>query len=178
MPEQTLPDGYKQCSACREIKICEEFHRCQSKWDGLQASCKDCQRRRGRTADTKQRKRKWEAKNRERLNAKAAEWRNANPGRVASKQKRWAKRHPEGTRAKARRARNRWPEKTQARMAVGAALANGGLSRPNLCQVCGTKGQPFEDGRARIQAHHEDYSKPLEVEWLCQSCHTRRHHPD
>lgn len=25
------------------------------------------------------------------------------------------------------------------------------------------------------QAHHEDYSKPLEVDWLCRDCHGRRH---
>jgi hypothetical protein len=27
----------------------------------------------------------------------------------------------------------------------------------------------------RLEAHHTDYSRPLEVEWLCVSCH-RNHH--
>jgi len=41
------------------------------------------------------------------------------------------------------------------------------LIRPNNCSNCGET--------TRIIAHHEDYTKPLEITWLCQSCHVRRH---
>lgn len=30
-------------------------------------------------------------------------------------------------------------------------------------------------GNGNTQAHHENYSKPLEIVWLCKRCHTQRH---
>jgi ribosomal protein S27AE len=30
-------------------------------------------------------------------------------------------------------------------------------------------------GAAKTHAHHEDYSKPLDVVWLCARCHIQRH---
>jgi hypothetical protein len=28
-------------------------------------------------------------------------------------------------------------------------------------------------GNPKAQAHHHDYSKPLEIDWLCQVCHDK-----
>jgi hypothetical protein len=55
------------------------------------------------------------------------------------------------------------PEKAKARVAVAECLRRGWLIRPEVCQSCGDPGE--------IEAHHDDYSKPLEVRWLCKSCH-------
>lgn len=49
--------------------------------------------------------------------------------------------------------------------AVGRAIRAGDLVR-QPCVRCGEK---------KSVAHHEDYDKPLEVMWLCQPCHKKRH---
>lgn len=49
-----------------------------------------------------------------------------------------------------------------------------GVLRRQPCEVCGANGT-FSDGRSEVQAHHDDYNKPLEVRWLCQKHHHEWH---
>lgn len=43
--------------------------------------------------------------------------------------------------------------------------------RPKHCQHCG-----IEDSKVyAIHAHHDDYSQPLKVIWLCPLCHSKIH---
>ena len=58
------------------------------------------------------------------------------------------------------------PDRYKANTAVGNALRDGKLVR-GPCAVCGTT--------VRVQAHHADYSRPLEVTWLCFKCHRAQH---
>lgn len=60
------------------------------------------------------------------------------------------------------------PNRKNAHMAVDAALRCGILVKPDCCYGCGCP-----DTEHRIEAHHHDYSKPLEVIWLCTPCHRR-----
>lgn len=53
------------------------------------------------------------------------------------------------------------PEKWQARVEARNAVKNGELKRDD-CMVCGSP---------KSEAHHEDYSKPLNVIWLCHKHH-------
>ena len=39
--------------------------------------------------------------------------------------------------------------------------------KPSICSKCGAEG--------RIEAHHADYNKPLEVVWLCRIHHVEAH---
>lgn len=55
----------------------------------------------------------------------------------------------------------------KARTAVGNALRSDKLVKPDVCEWC--------DSTIKIEAHHEDYSKLLEVIWLCQQCHLKHH---
>lgn len=50
-----------------------------------------------------------------------------------------------------------------ARAKVQYAVKKGFLIKPKWCEVCNLV-KP-------LQGHHEDYSKPLEVIWLCTGCH-------
>ena len=48
---------------------------------------------------------------------------------------------------------------------VSSAIKKGELTRMP-CIRC---------GKAKTEAHHEDYDQPLEVMWLCTPCHKQRH---
>jgi hypothetical protein len=76
-----------------------------------------------------------------------------NPDRkkqAAKTSKRWAKQYPERRRAQA---------------AVYRAVRDGRIHR-GPCEVC---------GQTPAHGHHEDYTKPLDVIWLCASHHQIRH---
>ncbi len=57
---------------------------------------------------------------------------------------------------------------------VETAIQQGVVQRKTHCEECGSTGT-FKDGRTSIQAHHDDYNKPLDVRWLCQKCHHTWH---
>ena len=52
-----------------------------------------------------------------------------------------------------------------------SAVKRGKLTRPVSCSQCAAVPPRGKDGRSQIQGHHPDYSKPLEVVWLCVACH-------
>ena len=49
-----------------------------------------------------------------------------------------------------------------------------GILIPQPCEVCGSSGR-MKDGRRDVQAHHDDYNRPLSVRWLCQKHHHAWH---
>jgi hypothetical protein len=62
-------------------------------------------------------------------------------------------------------ARNRPPEKRRATIATSNAIRDGRLVR-QPCEVCGAE---------QVEAHHDDYSRPLDVRWLCRRHHLEHH---
>jgi hypothetical protein len=62
--------------------------------------------------------------------------------------------------------RNLDEQKREAGQAVTRAIASGELKR-GPCAKCGTN--------IRVEGHHEDYAKPLDVIWLCRYHHRLRH---
>ena len=68
----------------------------------------------------------------------------------------------------------RYPEKSRARRILRDAISRGEVIRPLTCENCGNGGVG-RDGRSTIQGHHDDYNSPLDVKWLCTTCHAAMH---
>lgn len=84
------------------------------------------------------------------------------------KQKTYRIRHKVRHNALARMWREKNRHKTKAHRLVASAIKSGMLVKPELCDQCNAND-------SRLHAHHADYSKPLDVVWLCNSCHSKLH---
>lgn len=62
------------------------------------------------------------------------------------------------------------PQRERAHQLVAGAIKKGTLVRAEACERCG-KRPTLPD---RIEASHDSYDKPLEVEWLCRRCHAAK----
>jgi hypothetical protein len=136
----------KYCIACKETHPLTEFNKSAKAADGRQSYCRGCNRRAVAAYAATD---KGKASNRRRAAAYAA----TDKGKAAKRR-----------RAASERLTN--PEKRVARSAVAHAITAGQLVR-GPCEVCGTT--------VNIDGHHEDYSKPLDVNWLCRKHHKERH---
>ena len=91
----------------------------------------------------------------------------ANRQLVLDRNAKWVKDNPERRaeiRAKGdREQKAKHPERIKARQAVYRAIKTGRLVK-----------EPCHCGETEVQGHHEDYSKPLDVEWLCAKCHSKK----
>ena len=103
---------------------------------------------------------------REATNANSHKYAVTHRKQLARRQRDYYRRNPERCSAINRRVAAKHPERATAYTAVHCALAKGMLIRPTACRVCGDKNP---------QAHHADYTKPLDVEWLCPLCHNTVH---
>jgi len=55
------------------------------------------------------------------------------------------------------------PKEVNASRILRKAIEKGKIIKPLFCSSC--------DKKTKLVGHHEEYDKPLEVIWLCQSCH-------
>ncbi len=58
-------------------------------------------------------------------------------------------------------------QRDSARSQVSVYVKRGKIKKPENCPKCGNS--------EKIEAHHPDYKKPREVEWLCRKCHLLHH---
>ena len=61
-------------------------------------------------------------------------------------------------------------KKKRAHGKLDRAVKRGEIEKPDRCEKCGKKHEYKE-----IHGHHHDYDKPLDVEWICRTCHLNEH---
>lgn len=163
----------KQCFKCGETKPLDDFYVHRKMSDGHVNKCKECNKRDVQQNYDKNRayfqeydRHRNTLPQRKEAATLRAKWRQEHePERVREYQRRTRKRHAEARKAEQRRIRADFPTKYQARNAVSNALRKGTLIR-QPCAQCGDM---------KSHGHHEDYTKPLDVVWLCPLHHKARH---
>jgi hypothetical protein len=141
----------KTCNKCGASKPETEFKR-RSEGTARENACKSCVliQRRARESDPVAK---------ERVALLSEQWRARNPDKVREAYKKCKR---------TTKSDERNPMKRKARQDLRNAIAAGRVFRPSCCSDCMSSDR-------QIQAHHPDYSKPFEVEWLCVKCHSKRH---
>lgn len=148
----------KQCFKCGEEKPLTEFYAHPQMADGHLNKCKDCAKK-DVLKNRASRVEYYRAYDRDRFQN--------NPDRRAATLEANRRNYdPRKASAANRRHRGRYPERYTAKNAVNNAVRDGKLERQPFCEICGEPSQ---------HAHHDDYSKPLDVRWLCGPCHRRVH---
>ena len=150
----------KKCFKCGEEKHISEFYKHPRMADGHLNKCKVCTRK-----DVKTRAERPDMV--EKIREEKRLW------ALTERGKKTMSAYASGLgREKCSEAKSRYekrnPKKRKIHYMVNNAVRDGKLSKPDRCQKCGKTG-------CRIEAHHKDYDKPFEVDWLCRSCHAEWH---
>ena len=61
-------------------------------------------------------------------------------------------------------------QKVKAEQMLNKAVNTGKIIKPVTCPICENSGEEYI-----ITGHHEDYTKPLNVDWMCCYCHNSLH---
>lgn len=154
----------KTCFKCKEVKRLSDFYKHSQMEDGYLNKCKECVRKyAGKQYASLSENPEWMAKERKRCREK---------NKRLDFWGKYKKKLTKTKRAKLREIKERWrqnnPIARKAHMIAGNAKRSGRL-KPQPCAVCGNE---------KVEMHHADYSKPLEVTWLCRKHHGEVHWKD
>jgi hypothetical protein len=152
----------KTCFKCGSAKQISEFYSHPAMKDGHLGKCKECT--------------KLDAINRRNINKTDPAWmkRERARGRAKSELDRILGKITESNPQLTKRWQELNPHKRRAHNKLNKAIRTGVILKPNRCSSCGKE---IEQQR-NLHGHHEDYSKPLAVHWLCPKCHGKRHWKD
>lgn len=147
----------KQCTKCLELKPSIEFRKDTRTKDRLNHNCKACKQQYEKLHYQKNKdrylqiNRKWKNKNKEKVKRNAQRYEEENRERIKEVRDN-------------RRSGERFKLQSKAHASLEYAINTGKIERPDNCSNCGSN-------KTQIQGHHTDYNNPLDVIWLCQSCH-------
>ena len=178
----------KTCTKCGEEKPFEDFHKDRSKPSGRTYECKKCHKKRTmnnyriNAEEKKAQQRAYYRSNTEKIKAQQRVYNQSHVDKIRARQRvyrqahleegnaykrEWRRKNPERSCEISKASQRRYPEKHKAREALHWATRSGRVTKPNTCSQCGTTG--------RIEGHHEDYTKPFDVQWLCSRCNANVH---
>ena len=172
----------RTCKRCKVEKDDSQFGILRCSKDGINPRCRQCcckstkesNKSSEAIANQKKYQAQWQKQNRERRLQQSREWyeRNLEKAREMSLAATRKYLKTENGRKKVNKRASEWdrknPEKRRAHDRAMYAVETGKLIRPDICSSCHKECKPH--------AHHEDYSKPLDVIWLCSRCHFLLHH--
>ena len=148
----------KVCKECGETKTLDDFYKHKKMADGYLNKCKVC---------VNEKVEKYQELNREKIK-EAVKKKSKDPNRVASRKKYAKSEKGKIAQKKAMTLyKERYPIKRLAHSIVWSKLLTGKLIKQSSCSKCGSN--------EKIEAHHDDYTKPLELRWLCEKCHKEWH---
>lgn len=170
-----MPDNHstKKCCVCKRFEPLSEFYKHAGRKDGLQTSCKTCMREYSKTDIGKLSHYSAGVKYRKTGAGKRyqVEYQKTDAGRLANTRHQSKYRNSDAgklviaKRTSKYRANN--PIKKRSQHAVSNAIRSGRLIKPDNCEQCSVTGP--------LHGHHDDYTMPLVVRWLCELCHNAWH---
>ncbi|MCP3851639.1 MAG: hypothetical protein GY694_15570 [Gammaproteobacteria bacterium] len=156
----------KTCSKCKEEKLKSEFYKHSAMSDGYLGKCKECTKKdahktRNNNLEYYRDYDRRRSHKPERLKLRGLTGEESLFCHVPKTHKAYPKlKTNNGLISKIRE-----PKKRHARSVVNGAIKTGKLTK-QPCAFCGD---------IKSQGHHEDYSKPLDIVWLCSKHHAAVH---
>ncbi len=170
------------CKRCKVEKNDDDFGKLKCSKDGVNPRCRQCccesVKKSNKSAEAIDNKKKyvseWQKKNREKRLEQSRNWYLRNLGKAREMSLEATRKYFSTEKGKKNRSERgaKWEKKNIEKRRVHDrtmyAVETGKLVRPDFCSKCSKQCKP--------QAHHEDYTKPYDVIWLCSQCHFYLHH--
>ena len=140
-----------ECSICKRCKarIAEKKYKQSEKGKAVQKRCNDKRQSEGYFVKLYEKNPKYREQS-------------------LARNKKRAKVNPEKIREEIKRHQEKHRDKYLARQCLRRAVLRGKIQKPSNCERCNMV-------VGRIEGHHTDYSKRLDVIWLCVDCHKKEH---